>query len=124
MSNKDTAMENPLVEAVVEGIRDNKGHNIAILDMRGLDGASADYFVICDGNSTTQVDSIANAIEDGTREDAGEKPAHIEGRANAEWILLDYHDVVAHVFLRPQREFYDLEGLWQDAKRTDLPDDI
>ncbi len=120
MSNETKA----LVDAVVEGIKDNKGHNISVLNLQGVEGASTDFFVICDANSTTQVDSIADSVWDRVREDIGEKPLHEEGRANAEWILLDYHDVVVHVFLQPRREFYNLEGLWSDAKRTDIPDEF
>lgn len=123
-SAQNISLDSELVNAVVEGIMDNKGHNISVLDLRGVDGASTDFFVICDGSSTTQVDSIADSVEDRVRQDVGEKPAHIEGRANAEWVLMDYHDVVVHVFLREQREFYDLETLWSDAKRTDFADDI
>ncbi len=116
-------IKNALVNTIVEGIRDKKGRDISVLDMRGIDGASADFYVICDGGSNTQVEAIADSIEDTVRETLGEKPLHYEGRANAEWILIDYHDVVAHVFLPRQREFYNLEGLWSDAKRDDLPDD-
>ncbi len=119
-----TKIKNALVDAVVEGIKDNKGHNITVLDLRGIDGASADYYIVCQGNSTTQVDSIADSIEDRVREDVGEKPLHFEGKVNSQWILIDYHDVVAHVFMPEQREFYNIEGLWADAKRTDIPDEI
>ncbi len=119
-----TEIKNALVEAVVEGIRDNKGLGISILDLRGLDGASADYYIVCQGNSTTHVESIADAVEDRVREDVGEKPLHFEGKVNSQWILIDYHDVVVHVFMPEQREFYNIEGLWADAKRTDLPDEL
>lgn len=119
-----TQIKNALVDAVVEGIRDIKGQNISILDLHGLDGASADFYVICQGNSTTQVESIADSVEDKVREMVGEKPLHFEGKVNSQWILIDYHDVVVHVFLGDLREFYDLEGLWADAQREDLPNDI
>ncbi|MCI5777937.1 MAG: ribosome silencing factor [Bacteroidales bacterium] len=117
-------INNPLVEAVVEGMKDNKAHNITILDLRGLDGASADFYVIADGTSNTQVESIAESIVDRVREDLNDRPLHYEGRGNATWILVDYHDVIAHVFMPEQRAFYDIEGLWSDAKREDIPDDI
>ena len=117
-------IDNPLVAAVVEGMKDNKAHNITILDLRGLDGASADFFVIADGTSNTQVESIAESLVDKAREELGERPLHYEGRANATWILVDYHDVVAHVFMPEQRAFYDIENLWSDARRQDIPDDF
>ena len=119
-----TEIKIALVEAVVEGMRDMKAHNISIIDMRGLDGASADYFVVCEGNSATNVEAIGDSVEDRVREDVGEKPIHFEGRGNCEWVLVYYHDVVAHIFQPERREFYNLEGLWADAKRTDLPDEI
>ena len=117
-------IKNALVESVVEGMKDNKAQNISIIDLRGLDGASADFYVIAEGNSNTQVESIAESVVDRVREDLNDRPIHYEGRANASWILIDYHDVVAHVFLPEERSFYDLEGLWSDGKRQDIPDDI
>lgn len=115
-------IESDLVKAVVEGIQDNKGKSISILDMRGVDGAITDFFVICEGSSNVQVDAIADSVFDKVIEQQGERPLHQEGRANAEWILLDYHDVIVHVFQSHIRSYYNLEGLWSDAKRTDLPD--
>lgn len=114
----------PLVRAVVEGMRDNKARQVSVLDLRGVPGASSDWFVICHGTSTTQVDALADSVEDRAREDAGEKPLHREGTRVCEWVVLDYHDVVAHIFLEGRRHFYDLEGLWADAQRDDLPDDF
>ncbi len=117
-------INNALVNTVVEGMRDNKAHNITILDLRGVDGATADYYVIAEGSSNTQVESIAESVVDRVREDLDDRPIHYEGRGNASWILIDYHDVMVHVFLPEQRAFYDLEGLWSDGKRCDLPDDV
>lgn len=118
-----TSTSNNLVDTIVEGIRENKGHNISVLDLRGVDGATADFYVVCEGTSTTQVESIADSVEDCVHKQTGEWPIHFEGRANAQWVLIDYHDVVAHVFLPDVRAFYDLEGLWSDVRRDDLPDD-
>nr|WP_321407300.1 ribosome silencing factor [uncultured Carboxylicivirga sp.] len=109
-----------LVDTIVEGIQEKKGTNIAILDLTELDNTICQYFVICDGDSNTHVDAVANSVEDYVRKHAEEKPNHTEGFTNAEWILLDYFDVVVHVFQRSQREFYNLEGLWADAERTDI----
>lgn len=115
-------MQNALVDSIIDGIQDRKGTNITVLDMKGIESSICDYFIICDGNSTTHVDSIADSIEDKVREQLGEKPIHAEGYSNAIWILLDYHNVIVHVFQRDAREFYSLETLWGDAKRTDIPD--
>ncbi len=109
-----------LVQAVVEGIQEKKGKNITILDLREVDGSICDFFVICDGDSNTQVDAIGDSVEDYVRKTLNDKPYHIEGKQNAEWILVDYVNVVVHVFQRPVREFYNLEGLWADANRSDI----
>lgn len=109
-----------LVDTVVEGIQEKKGTNIAVLDLTELDNTICQYFVICDGDSNTHVDAVANSVEDYVREHLGDKPNHTEGFTNAEWILLDYFDVIVHVFQRKQREFYSLEALWADAKRTEI----
>ncbi|MBE6340747.1 MAG: ribosome silencing factor [Marinilabiliaceae bacterium] len=114
--------KDPVLEAVVAGIQDKKGKNITVLDMKGVDASICDYFVICEGNSNTQVDAIADSVWDKVHEDAGEKPLHDEGRENCMWILLDYGNVIVHIFQRDAREFYSLESLWSDAKRTDIPD--
>ncbi len=114
--------KNALVQAVVEGIQDRKGKGITVLDMRKAESAICDYFVICEGTSSTHVDSIADSVWDKVREVMHEKPLHDEGRQNATWILLDYSDVIVHVFQREARDFYQIETLWNDAVRTDIPD--
>lgn len=109
-----------LVDTIIEGIQEKKGTNIVVLDLTKLDNTICQYFVICDGDSNTHVDAVTDSIDDYVRVHADEKPNHIEGKQNAQWILLDYFDVVVHVFQRDEREFYNLEGLWADAKRTDI----
>jgi ribosome-associated protein len=109
-----------LVDAVVEGIQEKKGTDIAILDLTGIDNTICQYFVLCNGDSNVHVDAVADSVVDYVRKKLNDKPIHVEGRENAEWILVDYVDVVVHVFQRPVREFYNLEGLWADAKRTDI----
>lgn len=113
---------NALVDTIVDGIQDKKGTSITILNLQNVDSAICDYFIICTGNSTTQVSAIADSVEDKVREQLGEKPLHVEGKANSSWVLLDFHSIIVHVFLRPTREFYSLETLWSDAERTDIPD--
>ena len=110
-----------LMRAVVEGIQEKKGVNITVLDLTGIENTITSYFVICDGDSNVHVDAISDSVEEYVREKMDEKPYHIEGRENAQWILLDYLDVVVHVFQRPVRGFYNLESLWADGQRTDIP---
>lgn len=106
-----------IVATVVETMDAMKGKEIVTLDLRETGTAVTDYFVICHANSKTQVDAIADKITDTVTEKLHVKPYHIEGRDNTEWILIDYVDVVVHVFLQSMRSFYQLEELWADAER-------
>jgi ribosome-associated protein len=106
-----------IVATVVETMDAMKGKEIVTLDLRETGTAVTDYFVICHANSKTQVDAIADKITDTVLEKLHVKPYHIEGRDNTEWILIDYVDVVVHVFLQSMRSFYQLEELWADAER-------
>ncbi len=105
-----------LVNAIISGMQEKKGERIVSLNMKGIENAVSDHFIICHGNSDTQVEAIAEAIEEKTLEELNEKPWQIEGNENASWILLDYVHVVAHIFHEEARTFYDLEGLWADAE--------
>ena len=111
-----------LAETAIAAICNKKGEQIVKLDMRQADGAVCDFFVVCQADNPRQVMAIADEIEDFVRENTGEKPLHIEGRDNAQWIILDYVNVVVHVFLDEAREFYKLEKLWADAARTNYSD--
>jgi len=117
MSNSVTNLCPPkiLAETIVKGMQELKGSDITVLNLADVPGAVSQYFVICHGDSSTQVEAIARSIEKETQKELKEKPWHMEGKENAEWVLLDYVDVVAHVFYRETREFYNLEGLWADA---------
>ena len=110
-----------LCKAIVEGMQENKAKEIVILDLRNLTSAVCDFFVICSGESSTQVDGISNAVNRFTRKALKEKPWHVEGKTNSEWILLDYISVVAHIFYKDARHFYQLEDLWSDAERENIP---
>jgi ribosome-associated protein len=110
-----------LIDSIIDGIQDVKGKDIVILNLSELPNAIADFFIICSGDSSTQVESAAQAIVRRTRKEVQQKPWHQEGTRNAEWVLLDYVDVVVHVFYKGIREFYNLEGLWADAERIDIP---
>lgn len=105
-----------LLDAIVEGMQDKKAKNITVLDLSGIENRIADYFVICDADSNTHVNAIADSVEEVVAKKAGEKPYHAEGHQNGEWILIDYINIVAHVFLKEIREYYNIEGLWGDAE--------
>lgn len=106
-----------IVATVVEAMDSVKGKEIVTLDLRETGTAVTDYFVICHANSKTQVDAIADKIIEAVRDKNDVKPYHIEGRDNTEWILIDFVDVVVHVFLQSMRKFYQLEELWADAEK-------
>ena len=109
-----------LIANIVKGIEAVKGENITILDLREIDNTPCDYFIICNGNSNTQVNAIAGSIQKLVSRELHDKPWHVEGEDNAEWILMDYVNVVVHVFQREIREYYDIENLWGDAKTTNI----
>lgn len=109
-----------LIQEIVEGMEDRKGERITVMDLSEIDNSICDYFVICEGNSNTQVKAISERVEERVRENLEEKPWHVEGRDRSEWVLMDYVDAVVHVFQKATREFYDLEGLWGDASITEV----
>ena len=111
-----------LVESVVRGIFEKKGQNVLKVDLRKLENRITDYFIICHGTSKTQVDSISYSVEDIVRKEAGEKPVHVEGLENCFWVLIDYGDVIVHIFQEETRNFYSLESLWADAHIDILED--
>ena len=111
-----------LVKIITEGIQEKKGRNIVIADLTQIDGTICQYFIICEGNSPLQVGAIAESVGDFAREELHEKPAHVVGLENAQWVAMDYSDVLVHIFLPDVREYYDLEHLWDDAKLTRIPD--
>lgn len=120
---KKTYSSEQIVELIVEGIREKKGKEIVTINFKGLDNTISDYFVICHGSSTSQVEAISDNISEFVRKKSSVKPWHTEGQRNAEWVLLDYVDVVVHVFLEPSRRFYKIENLWADAKVEYLKDE-
>ena len=107
-----------LADLVVRGMQDKKAADIVVLNLKELKNAVADYFIICSANSDTQIDAVARSVEEEIEKVTGESPWQTEGRTNREWVLLDYVDVVVHVFLRDRRQFYALEELWGDAEFT------
>ena len=107
-----------LLANIIKGIEEVKGNDIEILDLRAIDTAVCDYFIICNGSSNTQVNSIVNSIQKIVSKELKDKPWHVEGTDNAEWVLMDYVNIVVHVFQKQIREYYNIEGLWGDAKIT------
>ena len=107
-----------LLTNIILGIEEVKGEDINILDLREINNAACDYFVICNGNSNTQVNAIMNSVQKTVSKSIKDKPWHVEGGDNSEWILMDYVNVVVHVFQKHIREYYNIESLWGDAKIT------
>lgn len=105
-----------LCDWVVDGMLEKKALDVVMLDLRKVKHAIADYFIICSGNSDTQIDAISDSVEEQVHKHVGLNPWKKEGKENKEWILLDYIDVVAHIFNKEKREFFGLEELWGDAK--------
>jgi ribosome-associated protein len=105
-----------LAEIAVLGMQEKKGIDIVTMDLRKLKSSFADFFVICHGTSDRQVEAIADGVEEEIRKATGEKPLHREGAEQAEWILLDYVNVVVHIFQQEKRSFYGIEELWGDAQ--------
>ena len=110
-----------LVKTITEGIQEKKGSDIVVADLTKIEGTICKYFIICQGNSPTQVEAIAESVGDFARERLKEKPTHVVGLENAQWVAMDYTDVLVHIFLPDVREDYDLEHLWDDAKLTYIP---
>lgn len=115
---KRKASADELIALILHGIEEVKGLDINLLDLRAIDNTVCDYFVICSGTSNTHVNAIVNSIQKTVSKAIQDKPWHVEGTEHAEWVLIDYVNVVVHVFQKQTREYYDIEGLWGDAKVT------
>jgi len=113
-----------LLESIIKGIFEKKGQNVLKIDSRKLDNRITDYFLICHAGSGSQVSAICDSVDDTVRKEAGEKPFHIEGLDNCFWVLLDYGNVIVHVFLEEYRSFYSLESLWADAAVEAMQDNL
>ena len=109
-----------LLANIIKGIEEVKGNDIDILDLRELENTVCDYFVICNGNSNTQVNAIVNSVQKVVSKELKDKPWHVEGTDVADWVLMDYVHIVVHVFQKHIREYYNIESLWGDAKITSI----
>jgi ribosome-associated protein len=124
LSSQKEAQQKPLSDEelnalIIDSIQDIKGKNIVKIDLRQLDDAPTNFFIICEGDSTTQVKSIADNIYGRLKKEALLLPLHFEGQQNALWVLLDYFNIVVHVFYKEKRSFYELEDLWGDGIFTE-----
>jgi len=120
MTKKKTTSTDEILPLIIKGIEDVKGTEITILDLREIENTVCDYFIISTGGSNTQVNAISGSIQKVVSKEVHEKPWHVEGEENAEWILMDYVSVVVHIFQKHIREYYDIESLWGDAKITKI----
>lgn len=109
-----------LIALIISGIEEVKGHDIKLLDLREIENTVCDYFIICNGTSNTHVNAIVGSIQKTVSKAIKDKPWHVEGSENAEWVLMDYVNVVVHVFQKQVRKYYDIEGLWGDAQVTSV----
>ena len=118
MNDKKNTKE--LVGTILESINNIKGEDIVVLDLQEIETAVTDYFIVCSANSNTQVAAIAGAVEKNVRNSLKDRPLHVEGKENAQWVLIDYVNVVVHIFQTETRAYYDIESLWNDAKTVTI----
>jgi ribosome-associated protein len=120
VKTKKKKTQSPLTlhDVIIESIQDKKGEEIVSLDLRNVHDAACDFFIVCHASVGVQVKTIADHIIDNVKEKTGQTPFHKEGFANLEWVLIDYVDIVVHVFVKHKREFYQLEELWDDATKV------
>ena len=111
-----------LLQTVFESLKDKKGEEIIDLDISHLNTTICDHFVICHAGSTTRVRALADSVEEKMRQNHNMKPFHKEGMDNAQWVLLDFDDIIVHVFQEPYRRFYNLEDLWADGISKEIED--
>ena len=118
--SKPNSNEDALILNIVLGIDNVKGIDVSLLDLRDIENTVCSYFVVCTGSSSTHVNAIVSAIKKTVSKELKEKPFHTEGNDNAEWVLIDYVNVVVHVFQKQTRDYYNIEELWGDAKTTKI----
>ncbi|MDA9597237.1 ribosome silencing factor [Flavobacteriaceae bacterium] len=117
---KPKSSEDALISNIITGIENVKGLDVKLLDLRDIENTVCTYFVVCSGSSNTHVNAIVSAIHKTVSRELKEKPFHTEGSDNAEWVLIDYVNIVVHVFQKHIREYYNIEELWGDAKTTEI----
>ena len=112
-----------LLESIIRGIQEKKGKNITTIELKGIPGVICDYFVICEGNTPTQVAAIAESVEHIVKVNIQESPIRVQGQQLAEWIGIDYGDVIVHIFVPELRSYYNIDNLWSDAKSEKIPNE-
>ncbi len=112
-----------LIDAIVKGLQDKKGRNIVVADLSHIEDTVCQAFVLATGGSPQQVQTLAQSVGETVRDEAGQRPIGVAGMRNAQWVAMDYADVMVHVMLEEMRDFYDLEHLWADALLTETPDE-
>jgi ribosome-associated protein len=110
-----------LLDSIISGIHEKKGKNITTIDLRGIPGVICDYFVICEGNSPSQVSAVAESVEHVVKTNIQESPIRVQGQQLAEWVGIDYGDIIVHVFIPELRSFFNIDNLWSDAKIVNIP---
>ncbi|MEN8202017.1 MAG: ribosome silencing factor [Bacteroidota bacterium] len=124
MEESEILMGNEKKQLIVEAIQEKKGHQIVTIDLSDIQNSICDYFIICHGESVTQVGAIVESIEKKLKEAGKIRAHHVEGLQNSQWVLLDYFDILVHVFLEEYRSFYKLEELWADGKVTEVKETV
>ena len=117
---KKKSNANELISKIISGVEDVKGNDISLLDLRDIENTVCSYFIVCSGSSNTHVNAIVSSVLKTVSKELREKPFHTEGLKNSEWVLIDYVNIVVHVFQKPIREYYNIEELWGDAKTTQI----
>lgn len=113
--------KNQLLTSIIDGIQEKKGKNITTIHLKGVSGAVCDYFVICEGNTPTQVLAVAESIEEIVKKNTQESPIRVQGKQKAEWMGIDYGNIIVHVFTPELRNFYNIDHLWEDAPVERIP---
>lgn len=111
-----------LIDQIQAGLQEKKGHDLVVVDLSGIDEAICQAFVICSGNSPSHIQALAESVGEFARKNLQARPTAVDGMRNAQWVAMDYTDVIVHIFLPEARAFYDLEHLWADAQLTEIPD--
>lgn len=120
---KSALNTNQLVNSIVEGIQEKKGHHISVADLSNIDETLCQYIVICDANSPSHISAISESVREFAQKNAGEKPNAVDGLRSSIWVAMDYSDVMVHIFLPESRQFYDIDHLWEDAKVELVPEE-
>ena len=111
-------------DKIVEALKEKKGRQILAIDLRDIENAICDHFIICHGDSTTQVSALTESVEKKLKEDFNLRAHHVEGLQNCQWVLLDFYEILVHIFAEDQRRFYKLEELWADGKTEQFEDEL